>query len=52
MRFPAIGERVRVYQLTRFYRTMGMLLSGGTPVRWLSTGGAPSSAAIRKFGYA
>ena len=32
MRFPAIGERVRVYQLTRFYRTMGMLLSGGTPV--------------------
>jgi len=32
MRFPAIGERVRVYQLTRFYRTMGMLLAGGTPV--------------------
>lgn len=32
MRFPGIGERVRVYQLTRFYRTMGMLLSGGTPV--------------------
>jgi general secretion pathway protein F len=32
MRIPAIGERVRVYQLTRFYRTMGMLLTGGTPV--------------------
>jgi len=32
MRFPAIGERVRIYQLTRFYRTMGMLLSGGTPI--------------------
>ncbi|UCD70418.1 MAG: type II secretion system F family protein [Betaproteobacteria bacterium] len=32
MRIPAIGEHVRVYQLTRFYRTMGMLLSGGTPV--------------------
>jgi general secretion pathway protein F len=32
MRVPAIGERVRVYQLTRFYRTMGMLLAGGTPV--------------------
>ena len=32
MRIPAIGERVRVYQLTRFYRTMGMLLAGGTPV--------------------
>jgi general secretion pathway protein F len=32
MRIPAVGERVRVYQLTRFYRTVGMLLSGGTPV--------------------
>ena len=32
MRIPAIGERVRVYQLTRFYRTVGMLLAGGTPV--------------------
>jgi general secretion pathway protein F len=32
MRIPAVGERVRVYQLTRFYRTMGMLLMGGTPV--------------------
>jgi general secretion pathway protein F len=29
---PAMGERVRVYQLTRFYRTLGMLLSGGIPV--------------------
>jgi general secretion pathway protein F len=32
MRIPAIGERVRVYQLTRFYRTVGMLLAGGTPI--------------------
>ena len=32
VRIPAVGERVRVYQLTRFYRTVGMLLSGGTPV--------------------
>ena len=31
MRIPALGERVRIYQLTRFYRTMGMLLMGGTP---------------------
>jgi general secretion pathway protein F len=31
MRIPALGERVRTYQLTRFYRTMGMLLMGGTP---------------------
>jgi len=32
MRIPTVGERVRVYQLTRFYRTVGMLLAGGTPV--------------------
>lgn len=32
MRIPAIGERARVYQLTRFYRTVGMLLVGGTPI--------------------
>ncbi len=31
-RIPAVGERARVYQLTRFYRTVGMLLSGGAPV--------------------
>lgn len=31
-RVPAIGERLRVYQLARFYRTVGMLLNGGTPV--------------------
>lgn len=29
---PAIGERMRVYQLARFYRTVGMLLNGGIPV--------------------
>ena len=32
IRIPAVGERVRVYQLTRFYRTVGMLLAGGTAV--------------------
>lgn len=31
-RIPAVGERMRIYQLTRFYRTVGMLLAGGTPV--------------------
>ena len=31
-RIPALGERARAYQLTRFYRTVGMLLAGGTPV--------------------
>ncbi|BAL23425.1 type II secretion system F family protein [Azoarcus sp. KH32C] len=30
-RMPFIGERLRVFQLARFYRTVGMLLSGGIP---------------------
>jgi general secretion pathway protein F len=29
---PAIGVRMRLYQLARFYRTLGMLLRGGTPI--------------------
>jgi general secretion pathway protein F len=29
---PAVGERMRVYQLARLYRTVGMLLRGGTPI--------------------
>ena len=32
-RIPALGARMRVYQLARFYRTLGMLLRGGIPVR-------------------
>lgn len=28
---PAVGERMRLYQLARFYRTLGMLLTGGMP---------------------
>jgi len=31
-RLPAIGERLKLYQLARFYRTIGMLLRGGTPL--------------------
>jgi general secretion pathway protein F len=31
-RLPALGERLKVYQLARFYRTIGMLLRGGTPL--------------------
>lgn len=31
-RIPAMGERMRVYQLARFYRTLAMLLKGGIPV--------------------
>lgn len=29
---PAVGERMRTYQLSRFYRTLGILLRGGTPL--------------------
>lgn len=31
-RIPAIGERLRLYQLTRFYRTASMLLRSGIPL--------------------
>jgi general secretion pathway protein F len=29
---PSVGERLKVYQLARFYRTIGMLLRGGMPL--------------------
>jgi general secretion pathway protein F len=29
---PAVGERMHIYQLARFYRTLAMLLKGGIPV--------------------
>lgn len=29
---PALGETLRIYQLARFYRTLGMLLRGGIPL--------------------
>lgn len=31
-RIPALGSRMRVYQLARFYRTLGMLLRGGIAI--------------------
>lgn len=31
-RIPAIGERMRIYQLSRFYRSLGMLLIAGIPI--------------------
>ncbi|HKA38283.1 MAG TPA: type II secretion system F family protein [Burkholderiales bacterium] len=31
-RIPALGQRMRIYQLARFYRTLGMLLRGGIAV--------------------
>lgn len=29
---PAVGDRIRTYHLARFYRMVGMLLRGGTPI--------------------
>ena len=31
-RLPWLGERLRIYQLARLYRTLGMLLRGGTTI--------------------
>jgi general secretion pathway protein F len=31
-RLPTLGERLKVYQLARFYRTTAMLLKGGMPL--------------------
>lgn len=31
-RIPAVGERLRLYHLSRLYRTLGMLLRGGVPM--------------------
>jgi len=31
-RLPGAGERMKLYQLARFYRTIGMLLRGGMPM--------------------
>jgi general secretion pathway protein F len=32
VRLPGIGERARIYQLSRLYLTLGMLLEGGIPI--------------------
>jgi general secretion pathway protein F len=32
VRLPGVGERVRVYELSRLYLTLGMLLEGGIPL--------------------
>lgn len=33
-RLPALGERLQIYQLARFYRSAGMLLRAGIPALW------------------
>ena len=30
--FPAVGKRLHLYQMARFYRSLGMLLQGGMPI--------------------
>jgi general secretion pathway protein F len=48
-RLPGVGERMKVYQLARFYRTIGMLLRGGMPlVTALDMAGALLHAALRE----
>jgi general secretion pathway protein F len=32
VKLPLLKEQIRVYQLSRFYRTLGMLLRGGIPI--------------------
>ncbi|RJG05283.1 type II secretion system F family protein [Noviherbaspirillum cavernae] len=32
VKLPGIGERVRIYELSRLYLTLGMLLEGGIPI--------------------
>jgi general secretion pathway protein F len=48
-RLPTIGNYVRLYELSRLYITLGMLLEGGIPATSaLSTASATVSAASRK----
>jgi general secretion pathway protein F len=45
-RLPGVGERVRIFQLARFYRTLGMLQRGGiaiVPALGMVTGVLPAA---------
>jgi len=47
-RVPAFGERMRLYHLARFYRTLGMIQRGGIPlVTALGMAGGLLSAGLR-----
>jgi general secretion pathway protein F len=47
-RLPGFGERVRLYHLARFYRTLGMIQRGGIPlVTALSMAGGLLSAGLK-----
>ena len=48
-RLPAVGEKMKIYQLARFYRTIAMLLKGGMPlVPALEMGAELLHAALRE----
>jgi general secretion pathway protein F len=47
-RLPGVGERVRLYHLARFYRTLGMIQRGGIPlVTALDMAGGLLSAGLK-----
>lgn len=47
-RIPFIGEHLRIYELSRLYLTLGMLLEGGIPiVAAMETAGGTISAELR-----
>lgn len=50
-RIPAVGAKLHLYQLARFYRTLGMLLAGGTPIMTAldSLGGLLDSSMARSL---
>jgi general secretion pathway protein F len=47
-RIPAFGAKLRVYQLARLYRTVGMLLRGGTPAVSAFDMSAAATQAVRE----
>jgi len=48
-RIPVLGPHLRIYQLSRLYLTLGMLLEGGVPiVTAMQTAGGTISPALRE----
>lgn len=49
-RIPGLGEPMRIFQLARFYRSLGMLLTGGIPIVQALDMVAPLLAANLRLG--
>ncbi|RKP46473.1 type II secretion system F family protein [Trinickia fusca] len=48
-RFPLLGEHLRIYELSRLYLTLGMLLEGGIPiVTAMATASGTTSPALKE----